>query len=223
MAFVAHQRRLFVSRLALRIHCQAFTSVSFSVCVWKSGLITLWRATSMATIHPSRLGLVPQDSNRQRGRSPSPRLSRPHEPSSPRSPVGGRSKYNDGNDGRRRDERDGDRAKHRARADDYFEGDRKDRAKERSRSIDRQRDREREDRHLNDRVRRPSPEYSEYRRPSPPHLRREDPAVAAPPWKQQETMYPSRRGGPPMNGYGGGGSDFMDGFVYSLTYPTGNI
>ncbi|KAI0339841.1 DUF926-domain-containing protein [Trametopsis cervina] len=165
----------------------------------------------MATIHPSRLGLVPQDSNRQRGRSPSPRLSRPHEPSSPRSPAGGRSKYNDGNDDRRRDERDGDRAKHRARADDYFEGDRKDRAKERSRSIDRQRDREREDRHLNDRVRRPSPEYSEYRRPSPPHLRREDPAVAAPPWKQQENMYPSRRGGPPMNGYGGGGSDFMDG------------
>lgn len=48
------------------------------------------------------------------------------------------------------------------------------------------------------RVRRGSPEYEEYRRPASP------PAVQAP-WRQQENMYPPRRGGERDKPYGGDG------------------
>lgn len=171
----------------------------------------------MATIHPSRLGLVPQDPpksdhsrNRQRGRSPSPRDTRRNGRSTSRSPGRNRGDYHRGdrerkhkneNDGQD-DGRDDDRRRHRARADDYFGGERRDeKGRPRSRSVDKQRDKERTER---ERTRRPSPEYAEYRRASPP---REGNANA--PWRQQENMYPGRQDRMPQNAYGGG-ADFLE-------------
>ncbi|KAI0930074.1 hypothetical protein AcV5_006874 [Taiwanofungus camphoratus] len=184
----------------------------------------------MATVHPSRMALVPQDpkdvyAQRQpapRGRSPSPRYTRSRsndrayrrdEPrrdrdrERSRERAGGRARDRDREDeGRRRHERT------RARADDYFDdassSDERRRNRSRSRSVDRERDREREEKRERDRPRRASPEYSEYRRPSPPR-EREGSVPAQAPWRQQENMYPGRRERPPHNGYGGG-ADFMD-------------
>ena len=127
----------------------------------------------MATIHPSRLGLVPQDSKQSfpsRGRSPSPRRRS-------RSRENGRSEYHSREHVR---ERDGDRVKRYGRKDGGIEKNGKD-IEGSSR-----------------RVRRGSPEYEEYRRPASP------PAVQAP-WRQQENMYPPRRGGERDKPYGGDG------------------
>lgn len=175
---------------------------------------------TMATIHPSRLGLVPQDSKASsayttpeiRGRAPPPHLERRRSPSPTRSRdrYGRDSRGRDGYNDREGDRRDGARSgRTRARADDYFDGEgekERGRERERSRSGDRRRDREREDRREerrgDDRPRRPSPEYSEYRRPSPPAREGSAPA----PWRQQENMYPGRRGGLPP----AGGSDFLE-------------
>lgn len=179
----------------------------------------------MATVHPSRMGLVPQD----RSTSTDQRYGRPSSPQKTngraRSPTPRRDEGRDSDrNGRRHDsrsERDAGR-RDRARADDYFDGERREserRGRTRSRSVDKQRDREREERDKQERPRRPSPEYSEYKRPSSP--RREDAAAPAP-WRQQENMYPNRRDRPPhiINGYGGGGgggggggADFMDRYV----------
>ncbi|EKM54202.1 uncharacterized protein PHACADRAFT_257880 [Phanerochaete carnosa HHB-10118-sp] len=109
----------------------------------------------------------------------------------------------------RDDRRNGDRSRTtRARAGDYFEGERaggRARGRERSRSLDRERDREREERRAEDRnrPRRPSPEYSEYRRPTPPHMREDSPA---PPWRQQENMYPGKQNRAPL----GAGPGFLE-------------
>lgn len=183
----------------------------------------------MATVHPSRMALVPQDnkdtypSRRERGRSSSPKYT-----------SNGRhyaddSRRDGGRDGSRDRDRDygyrpRDSGRHgRARADDYFNTDDKDerrrrpsRSRTRSRSLDRARDTEREERRERNRggPRRPSPEYSEYRRPvSPPREREERQGSAGPgpqaPWRQQENMYPNRRDRPPHGGYGGG-ADFLE-------------
>jgi hypothetical protein len=173
----------------------------------------------MATIHPSRLGLVPQnlrdsyprDRDDRRARSPSPRRNGRRSPS--RTPSQDRGNTRNSRGGRdERDERDGNRQRARARADDYFDGERGDdresrRGRGRSRSLDRERDRERDERRAGDRPRRPSPEYSEYRRPTPPHI--QDGAAAAP-WRQQENMYPSRRDRMPLSGSDSG---FLEGYV----------
>ncbi|KAJ3531801.1 hypothetical protein NM688_g7521 [Phlebia brevispora] len=135
----------------------------------------------------------------ERGRSPSPRhrngsYSRGREDSRRRD--GDRDSTDD------RSRRNGGR-RDRARADDYFDGEDRERRRERSKSADRQRDKEREDRRDHDRPRRPSPEYSEYRRPSPPRV---DSSSA--PWHEQQNMYPNRRDRPPHTGHGG--NDYME-------------
>ncbi|EMD33576.1 hypothetical protein CERSUDRAFT_98142 [Gelatoporia subvermispora B] len=200
----------------------------------------------MATIHPSRLALVPQDSkdiypSRQaqpRGRSPSPRYSRKPSSRSPgrayqrddpphvrdrdrerqrdRDGDKDRDRNRDGRDGREEEPREragrGRSERDRARADDYFDDGRDKetrRAQSRNGSGDRERDREREERRERDRPRKASPDYSDYRKPSPVRPREgSEPAQSTAPWRQQENMYPARRGGLP-GGYGGG-SDFMD-------------
>lgn len=172
----------------------------------------------MATVHPSRMALVPQDppkdpysQMRDRRRSPSPRPARRRSPSPPRERERDRG-YD------RYDRRDRERVKRpergRARADDYFdeassgEERRAARKRSRSRSVDKERDREREERRERerDRPRRASPEYNEYRRPSPP---REGSAPA--PWRQQENMYPRGRD---VGRFAAGGADFMERYVY---------
>ncbi|GJE97744.1 as-induced vulval development antagonist-domain-containing protein [Phanerochaete sordida] len=181
----------------------------------------------MATIHPSRLALVPQglrDTNtrtrdappHQSSRQPSPPRYKRRSPSRSRSRDRGYKRDAPGESNGRRDDgddrRNGDKSRRtRARADDYFDSERDDdrargRGRERSRSLDRERDREREDRRPADvnRARRPSPEYSEYRRPSPPHMREETPPAA--PWRQQENMYPGKRDRAPL----GVGPGFLD-------------
>ncbi|PIL35946.1 hypothetical protein GSI_01606 [Ganoderma sinense ZZ0214-1] len=130
----------------------------------------------MAMVHPSRMGLVPQDPPDlgKRGRSPSPpRSSKRRSPSTDslrdKDEFGrdrpGRDRNRDGDRDRDRDERRsgyGDRSRRherdRARADDYFNDDkagqresrdddrRRRRSRSRSRSVDKERDREREER-----------------------------------------------------------------------------
>ena len=172
----------------------------------------------MATVHPSRLALVPQDppkdlysQTRDRRRSPSPRPPRRRSPS-PRERE--RRRGYDRSDRRDRDRDDARRPERgRARADDYFDeassGEERPapRKRSRSRSVDRERDREREERRERDRdrQRRASPEYSEYRRPTPP---REGSAPA--PWRQQENMYPRGRD---VGRFVAGGADFMERYV----------
>ena len=177
----------------------------------------------MATVHPSRMNLVPQDNKntytngRARARTPSPR--RTSRRSRSRSPDRDRGYTRDsrggpsGRDSRHRQE-DGDRSrKQRVRADDFFGEDKDgDRGRSRDRSVDREKDKEREERR--DRPRRPSPEYTEYRRPSPPHTRE---GSAPAPWRQPENMYPGRRGGNNSYGGGGGGADFMDRYAPELS------
>lgn len=167
----------------------------------------------MATVHPSRMALVPQDtrppsSALRRGRSPSPRSQ--SRDVRPRSQT--RRDNRDANEDY--DRRDRDRSRRdRARADDYFGGERNGnsrRERSRSGSVDKQRDREREERREQDRPRRPSPEYNEYRRPPSPRVE----GVSDAPWRQQENMYPNRRDraphmGAPHMGFNGG-SDYMD-------------
>lgn len=130
----------------------------------------------MATVHPSRMSLVPKDS---------------------------RNAY-----------------------PDYPE---RERRRVRSRSPrDRQGRSRSRDRYLNsDSKRRSSPAYDDYRRSSP---RRSPPREESKaPWRQQENMYPNRRGQgerdrPPHVGGsygggwtgGGGGSDYMEGCVKQL-------
>ena len=170
----------------------------------------------MATVHPSRMALVPQDppkdvysQTRDRRRSPSPRPSRRRSPSPPRERE--RDRGYDRYDRQGRDREDARRPERgRARADDYFDeagaGEERTppRKRSRSRSVDREREREREERRERgrDRPRRASPEYNEYRRPSPS---REGSAPA--PWRQQENMYPRGRD---AGRYATGGADFME-------------
>ncbi|OCH92453.1 DUF926-domain-containing protein [Obba rivulosa] len=190
----------------------------------------------MATVHPSRLALVPQDpkdiypTRQPRGRSPSPRYNRKPASRSRSRDRGNRrddppheydrDRRRDDEPRDRHDERDVGRSRRpereRARADDYFSTEdieNRDgrRGESRSRSVDRERDTEREERRERDKPRRASPDYSDYRKPSPLRAREGSaPAQPQAPWRQPENMYPTRRG-PALGGYGpGGGEDFME-------------
>ena len=170
----------------------------------------------MATIHPSRLGLVPQDPPQRRRRSPSPP---PRRRSRSRSPS-----YRDKERERERD-RDRDRDSQRRGRD------------ERDKERERYRDHSRGDRVRNDRNgttgrdngrgggkesprrnapegRRASPLYDDYRRPVPPVVEGQTP------WRQPENMYPNRGGGRPY-GAGNEGAGFMEScvlFLFSLFF-----
>ncbi|KAF8953998.1 ras-induced vulval development antagonist-domain-containing protein [Flammula alnicola] len=144
----------------------------------------------MATVHPSRMGLIPQDmrethSDRTRGRSPSPRRSH-------RSPSPVRSRSRD----RERGKDDG-----RGR-DSGYDGDRRGgRADSRDRGRDGYRPTE---------ARRASPKYDDYRRPPPPAG-----GESSAPWRQQDSIYPGKhdyhRGGAPYGaGAGAGGAGFLE-------------
>ncbi|KAG2113354.1 ras-induced vulval development antagonist-domain-containing protein [Suillus cothurnatus] len=158
----------------------------------------------MATVHPSRMALVPQDPKdtyRRRARSPSPRTRSPPRYSE-RERDSGRNRAQDRSRERERDKRrDDSRHKDRGGGDDRKrDDDRRQRDKSADRGRDRERDRSRE-------RRRGSPEYTDYKRPATP-----PPAEA--PWRNQENLYPNRQGRdrPPHTGgsYGGGGSEYLE-------------
>lgn len=149
----------------------------------------------MATIHPSRLGLVPHEPvssssysrDRPRGRSPSPRHSRHRSPSP-------RRRKDRSSERRTRDGDDvyqsKDRSNNRRRRDN------------RSHSAERPRGREDgDDGKEAGNLRRASPVYEDYRNGAS--------EGAQVPWRQGENMYPRRFQG----GYGGGSIEFMDGYV----------
>ncbi|KAI5120661.1 hypothetical protein M0805_007998 [Coniferiporia weirii] len=145
----------------------------------------------MASVHPSRLGLVPQDVPVHRDRD--------------RGQVAER-----GYDSRRRDERDVDRDRDRYK--DRDEGGRG-RGRPRSRSGERTvqaRDRGREN---DERSRRRSPDYSAYRRDEPPHVAAPVDASSSAPWRAPGNMYPPRGAGAGVErergreGFGAGGGD----------------
>jgi len=161
----------------------------------------------MATVHPSRMALVPQDPKdtyRRRARSPSPRARSPPRYSE-RERDSGRNRARDRSRERERDKRrDDSRHKDRDGGDDRKrDDDRRQRDKSADRGRDRERDRSRE-------RRRGSPEYTDYKRPATP-----PPAEA--PWRNQENLYPNRQGRdrPPHTGgsYGGGGSEYLERYV----------
>ncbi|KAI6032994.1 ras-induced vulval development antagonist-domain-containing protein [Pisolithus orientalis] len=143
----------------------------------------------MATVHPSRMGLVPQDrkdaydTERRHPRSRSKRYS-------DRGRERGRERHGEGPDGYSRG-----RNKQRSRSG------------ERPRSFSRHqdgRDMERQSENQDRReTRRASPEYSDYKRPPSPGQ--------AAPWRQQENMYPPRhyRDRPP-HGYGIQSTDYLE-------------
>ncbi|CCL98674.1 uncharacterized protein FIBRA_00676 [Fibroporia radiculosa] len=189
----------------------------------------------MATVHPSRMGLVPQDpkdthpsSRRDRGRSPSPQYSRRHSPShdtdkdyrrdnTRRAQNGDSHRYRERDRSKQRDS-ESSRRYERARADDYFNdvssGAGQQKNRNRSKSTHRERDNERDEKKERDRTRRPSPEYEEYRRPSPPR-EHEGSALPQAPWRQQENMYPRVRDRAMNGGYAG---DFMERYRESSSF-----
>ena len=143
--------------------------------------------TTMATVHPSRMGLVPQDPKQTQKipyyrRSPSPRRNRSATPSRSRSRDGGRN-------GR---DKDTHRGSYRGTRDDI-------------RGRDHIRDNPRDGHRDGDR-RRGSPQYDDYRRPPPS-------VEGQAPWRQPENMYPNRRGMKSDRPHGGAGPDFMERFV----------
>ncbi|TFK37033.1 ras-induced vulval development antagonist-domain-containing protein [Crucibulum laeve] len=167
----------------------------------------------MATIHPSRMALIPEnmrkpESDSRHNRSVSPRRNR-------RSPSPSRNQDRH----RGRDERaEGGRNDRRERDDRIQEIDDRGRERDVNRS-EKGRGREREsgregrsrDSHRDSGTRRASPQYEDYKRPAPS-------TQSEVPWRQPENMYPSRGGGVPHaggsygggGGYGGGGADFME-------------
>ncbi|PPQ99667.1 hypothetical protein CVT24_009739 [Panaeolus cyanescens] len=144
----------------------------------------------MATVHPSRMRLIPEglrESNRGNSgtRSPSPRR-RSRSPRRSRTPERERERE-------REQERDRDRDRERER--------------DRDRGRDRDRDRDRDDRgrydHREPERRRASPQYDDYRRPPPPHMADD---------KGHDAMYPPRQDRYKHVNvpYGSAGSDFME-------------
>lgn len=181
----------------------------------------------MATIHPSRMALVPQEPNavvsrQYRGRSPSLRPREAHVRSTRDSPTYDRdykrSRFEDENESRGNRDGERDRGRDRSRGDDR---------RDRSRDIDRRHRNEDRDRGGDKERRRASPEYTDYRRPSPPLKNIQSQTQA--PWRQQENMYPNRRqerdrpvhAGGSYGGGGGGGADFMERCVCSFLGSTG--
>ncbi|KAG1751358.1 ras-induced vulval development antagonist-domain-containing protein [Suillus paluster] len=143
----------------------------------------------MATVHPSRMGLVPQDPkdinlSRRRARSPSPRAQHPTT-----------TQLNEKEKETTAGTEHGTVAENKRGTGG---GMIRDRSADRGRERDRDRSRER---------RRASPEYTDYRRPATP-------LAAEAPWRNQENVYPNRQGRdrPPHAGgsYGGGGSEYLE-------------
>ncbi|TDL29174.1 DUF926-domain-containing protein [Rickenella mellea] len=140
----------------------------------------------MATVHPSRMGLVPID------------------------PVKDRRPYDD------RDVRDrGQTSTERSRRDperDRRHDPHRSRSRERNRPADDRGYDRRRSRSPRASDRRRSPVYDEYKRPATPPPRGED-SAAAPPWRVQENMYPPR-GRPAENAPNwsgsGAGADFFE-------------
>ncbi|KAF9237563.1 ras-induced vulval development antagonist-domain-containing protein [Melanogaster broomeanus] len=165
----------------------------------------------MATVHPSRIGLVPQDrkdlhSDRRRGRSPSPprRHDRDHrEYDRDRD----RDRYRESDRERTYSTRDRPSPRKKDEERERSRGEDRERGRDGKRGTDRDADRDKDtDRGRNGR--RASPEYGEYKRPA-------SPAPGA------RNMYPSRqprdeiaeRDRPPhirVEYGGGGGSDFLE-------------
>ncbi|KDR67517.1 hypothetical protein GALMADRAFT_283493 [Galerina marginata CBS 339.88] len=140
----------------------------------------------MATVHPSRMGLIPQAmretaSERSRRRSPSPRRRRSPSPRRSRSRDRGRDRDRDRENGRARD----------SGYDDRRTGETRDRGREEYR------DRASE-------PRRGSPEYDDYRRNQPPAGE----SSAQAPWRQQDSMYPPKRDHQFQGG--SGGANFLE-------------
>lgn len=171
----------------------------------------------MATVHPSRMGLVPQDPKDvypglRRGRSPSPshryardRRERDRDSESDNDSEGGRGgerergRPDDRRD-RRRDRGD-DRTSPRQR-DSGRRMDDRDKDRDRGRYRERERDKDRNgDRDRSRSRRRASPEYGDYKRPASPGL-------------GTPNMYPNRqlrdRTYERRSGYGGGGSEYLE-------------
>jgi hypothetical protein len=149
----------------------------------------------MATVHPSRMALVPQDTkdvyaDRKRTRSPPRRHSRSRSRSRERDSRRNRS-HHDSKGRRRNGSSDGSRDRGRD-GDTSRNTERRERSRERNGDNGFSR-------------RRVSPVYPDYRKPSPPPPREDSQA----PWRQQENMYPSRRDRDRPYG-GSGGSDFME-------------
>lgn len=173
----------------------------------------------MATVHPSRMGLVPQDSkdvysdfHRARSRSPSHKYDRDRrETDREREKARDRESDNDSQGGRgggsERERPDHRRDRRRGHNDDRTSPRRRDNGRwvdDRDRDRDRGRHRERERGKDKDRSRsrrRASPEYGEYKRPT-------SPGPGTP------SMYPSRQPQDGMyqrrSGYGGGGSEYLE-------------
>ncbi|KAI9571135.1 DUF926-domain-containing protein [Boletus coccyginus] len=166
----------------------------------------------MATVHPSRMGLVPQDpkdiyQGPRRGRSPSPprrhdrdrrerdrERGRENNDDSERGRGGNRERPDDRRDRRRG--HDDDRTSPPRHKDNGRRPDDRDRGRHRERERDEDRDRDRSRSR-----RRGSPEYEDYKRPA-------SPGPATP------SMHPNR---PPRDGtyerrggYGGGGSEYFE-------------
>ena len=172
----------------------------------------------MATVHPSRMGLVPQDPkdvypDRRRARSPSP----PHrhdrdrrEGVKEREKERARDRDRESDDdsergrggGRERVRQDDRRDRRRDRDDERMSPRRRDSPRQ---ADDRDRDR--------DRSRRASPEYGDYKRPP-------SPSPAAP------SMYPNRQSRDGMyerrGGYGGG-SEYLERCVALPLFPGGFV
>ncbi|KIK28068.1 hypothetical protein PISMIDRAFT_92321 [Pisolithus microcarpus 441] len=149
----------------------------------------------MATVHPSRMGLVPQD------RRDAYQAGRRYTRSRSNSP--GRGGFTtDGREGS--DDHGRERSRQRSRSGGRPRSFSRRRDEERGVSRDHRRDRDRESDDGDHRERRrPSPEYSDYNRPPSPGQ--------AAPWRQQENMYPPRayRGRPP-HGHGTQSTDYLE-------------
>ncbi|KLO18332.1 DUF926-domain-containing protein [Schizopora paradoxa] len=170
---------------------QLGSSVHLRVRSWMRRTYSL--TTTMATVHPSRMGLVPQEKPKKDGsRHPenigSGSRDRYNERRD-RPPHQNRSRSND----RGRRDRSEDDERRREKSEErntFYEGG--------SRNMD-----SRSGRRDEERERRRSPDYSAYRRPSPPHLHSNghDGSNGTnnhdinPPWRAPENMYASRRGG----------------------------
>ncbi|EDR12013.1 uncharacterized protein LACBIDRAFT_314103 [Laccaria bicolor S238N-H82] len=151
----------------------------------------------MATIHPSRLGLVPQDPPQRRRRSPSPSPRRRSRSRSPSHRDKERERDRDRNQRKGRDERDKGRERYRDRSRGSRGRD------ERNDGRGRENGRGESPRRNAPEGRRGSPLYDDYRRPAPPVVEGQTP------WRQPENMYPNRGGGRP-SGAGSEGAGFIE-------------
>ncbi|KAI6125754.1 ras-induced vulval development antagonist-domain-containing protein [Pisolithus croceorrhizus] len=148
----------------------------------------------MATVHPSRMGLVPQDPKDVYQAERRYQRSRSNSPGGRGFTTHGREESDDHDRGRSRQRsRSGGRPRSFSRRRD---------GRDRKHDMPRDRDRESDDEGHRER-RRPSPEYSDYNRPPSPGQ--------AAPWRQQENMYPPRtyRSRPP-HGHGAQSSDYLE-------------